>query len=292
MKKSKFGKFLYVAFVIAVSFILFSACGEKENRGYDDSLISPEWYSEKTGRKSGLDYTKEYVIDSGKTSIPISGYPVLISVEDMVQRSALVIRGRVLGFDYLCIESADGTQKMPHTDYYVEILDVLRGEPYDDKMVTVRSMGGEDNDEILNIDNFELTVGQEYILFLWMPSKGGTWFHTEGDYYGIVEIETTVFEASDETTRNADGITVPKTFKPTYPSDVNNEDLDYLEFKEKMKEYNEIYPVVEDYEVSKYKEGLEANLESGFITKEEYDNAMSIIGDYGTILYYTEPEGA
>ena len=214
LKNRKSARVANMVLVFAVLLSLLTACGEKGSRGYDDSLISPEWSSERLGRSNPNDFEEgnpeNKVIGSG------SSYPVVLSLEEIVEMSSLVIRGRVLGFDYLTIREAGSDTTMPHTDYYIEILDVLRGKPYDEKQIIVRAEGGENEELIARNEDLCLNVGDEYVFFLWMPKTVGTGYHTDGNYYETVYQNIGLFNTSRDSAKNADGITVPKKIDPYY----------------------------------------------------------------------------
>ncbi len=278
--------------IIAVFLTLLAACGEKENRGYDDSLISPEWYSEKMNMKDANDYSEEYLETSEKRHSTGWGYPVMVTFEDLVARSSVIIRGRILGFDFMKVKHATLDSTETFTKYYVEVLDVLRGETYNDKVVEFIVAGGEDNDQIFRNNDYVFTVGDEYLLFMWMPKTIGTSYYPDGDYYTLTDGTAGYYKSSEETAKNARGITVPQSFRPVVPTAIKDETLTYLEFIEDIKEYNKTIPVDENAQRKQLESAYANNLKSGMMTQEEYDEAMAEFGKYGTILYYTEPEGA
>lgn len=294
MRRSRVKKTVSIFLIVLVlcSLALLSACGEKENRGYDDSLISPEWYSEKMNMKDANDYSEEYLETSGKRHSTGWGYPVMVTFEDLVARSSVIIRGRILGFDFMKVKHATLDSTETFTKYYVEVLDVLRGETYNDKVVEFIVAGGEDNDQIFRNNDYVFTVGDEYLLFMWMPKTMGTSYYPDGDYYTLTDGTAGYYKSSDETVKNAKGLAVPKSFRPAMPTNVKDETLYYLDFIEEIKEYNDRLPI-DEYAMRKQFESAYANnLKSGMMTQEEYDEAMAEFGKYGTILYYTEPEGA
>ena len=283
-KASKF----FAAFIICV-FALLTACAERDNRGYDDSLISPEWYSEKTGRKSAFDFAEDYPEKSGKGCGYGYAYAPIYPLEEMVAHSSVVIRARVLGFDFIVTGTEDGASIF--TDYYVEVLDVLRGNPYSNEIVTVRANGGEDNDYIYICSDFDITVGKEYIFLLWMPQTVAMNIYNDDDYYSIVDYASGYYEGSEETVKDGSGRTVPKEFKlvATGGSPEDYIPLDYLEFVEKMKEYNETIPIDENFRRKQITETYQTYIYTGYFTQEEYEESIAEFDQYGEVLYYPQP---
>lgn len=284
--KRKVSIFL-IGFIICALAIL-PACGERGSRGYGDSLISPEWSSERLGRSNPNDYPKDYFAKNpGKPWGSGTSYIIPLSLEEMVEMSSLVIRGRVLGFDYLTIQEAGSEATMPYTDYYVEVLDILRGEPYDSERIIVRAEGGE-NDELIAInEDLCLSVGEEYVFFLYTPAVSGARYNTEGDYYSIIYKNVGLFNVGEKRSGSADSESAPRKIAPYYKTELNRDELDYSAFSEKMEEYNEQIPVDEDYFLKRAQDGLKKNLDSGYISQEEYDSAMAGLEQHGEILYYT-----
>ncbi|MDR1131176.1 MAG: hypothetical protein LBL15_02015 [Oscillospiraceae bacterium] len=245
------------------------------------------WFSEKTSsaRPSNSD-DDAYLLKSGKPLSYLTVYPEVLSIEDMLKQAALVVRGRVLGFDYLTIKPVLGGSPTVHTDYYIEPLEVLRGEPAEkSKPITVRARGGENDKMIVVNGNLSLIAGQEYLFFLDKPVTGGG-YNTKGDYYYVSGGGSIgVFVASgDETRKNERGSSVPKTFYPYEASVLNDKALDYLSFAAAIRSYNEGHPVDEMFIAERYYRDIKANLESGFITQEEYAQSIACLDIYASIV--------
>lgn len=252
--------------------------------GFASSREDHIWYSEKYSvqRPVGMDDT-EYITSSGKTLACISSYWNTLTKDDMLEQSALVVRGRVIGFDYLTIKPVTGGTPMVFTDYYVELLDTLRGVPYDEKQIIIRAQGGENEKMIMVNEDLSLTVGEDYLFFLDKPVSGGG-YNTEGDYYYITSGSSGAYESSAETVKDERGEMVPKTFYPYETSELSKDAIDYLNFMEEIKTYNESHPVDEMYRLKRYEKDLQSNLDTGFITQEEYDRSHELIKTYATIV--------
>lgn len=251
---------------------------------------SPEWSSERMGRSNPFDIPEDYD-RSEKKSSHTSSYLVPMTIEQLIERSVLVMRGRVLGFDYLTIQYADGGSTAVHTDYYVEVLEVLRGEPYNKDQVIVRAEGGEDEERIDINSDLSLNTSEEYIFFLCTPSVGGGAFYTDGDYYSIIYVNSGLFKTSGETAKKAGEASAPAKVSPYYSSaDVKGE-MDYEEFCAIVEEYSSEIPIDEEFFVKEALSGLQKNLESGFITQQEYDDAVKRIGlgSHATVVGYYRP---
>lgn len=115
------------------------------------------------------------------------------SEEDLMEMSALVVHGRVVGrTQAFTVENSFYGASTIFTDYFVEVYEVLRGE-VDSTTITVRVEGGATSERTL-ITTFTPTFirGGEYLLFLTVPS--GDAFDTQGDYYYIIGGSQGVFE--------------------------------------------------------------------------------------------------
>ena len=274
--------------VIALFASVFSGCAN--DKGNSSSKVSPDWYSEKMSLAAPVNFedNEDYIMQSNKTTSFSGGYVIAYSLPEILEQSTVIVRGKVLGFDYLTIKDKDDSVVI-WTDYYVEVEDVLRGEPNDDDgLITISSMGGENDDEIwLNKDSI-LRVGQEYLFFLLKYAHGyGSFVENEHDYY-IVGGCIGAFTAGNETAKKEDGTEVPKYFTPYTPTSLCSDPIEYLPFLDEIAEYNETNPVDPEYHDKQYRANMEANLAEGMITQKEFDDFLSTMDTYAEILYYTE----
>lgn len=133
------------------------------------------------------------------------------------------------------------------------------------------------------ISDLSLTVGKDYLFFLDKPVSGGG-YNTEGDYYYITSGSSGADESSAETVKDERGEIVPKTFYPYETRELSKDAIDYLNFMEEIKTYNESHPVDEMYRLKRYEKDLQSNLDTGFITQEEYEQSHELIKTYATIV--------
>jgi len=107
------------------------------------------------------------------------------SKEDLMENSALVIYGRVIGrSEQFIVENAYSGSRSVFTDYYFEVYEVLRGETISNE-IAVRIQGGEIDDILLVLTYApQFEIGGEYLLFLTIP--GGGPLDTPGYYYYII----------------------------------------------------------------------------------------------------------
>ena len=205
-------------------------------------------------------------------NITINNYKAEVSKEEIIQASSLVVNGEIVGIPKtLKIAPVGGGDPSVFTDYSFNIDKVFRGNAKEGATITVRVQGGVKNDISVNIvDGIEFSVGEKYMLFLYQPNAGG-WYNTLGDYFYPADIYK---QASNN---NGDSI--------AYISQANENDNLYLgEFTEKIVELNQRLNVDESFLAKKSVDGLKANLASGFITQEEYENAIKELNEYATIV--------
>ena len=156
------------------------------------------------------------------------------------------------------------------TDYKITVQGVLRGST-DDEIVTVRVRGGTAGGvtEICSPVP-ELNAGEEYLLFLYQPGRGGT-FNTRGDYYYVLGLPQGTFQRA---TRTAE----PQT------SDVFTSQTGYeISYSRILDRANE-YPVDTDYFRKEYLANQKLNLENGFITQNEYQKSIENIDAYASVV--------
>lgn len=173
----------------------------------------------------------------------------------------------------------DSSAVMNFTDSYFETTEILRGDPPDDSgIITVRTQGGMvDNWSVIMSDKYEFQYDKKYLLFLVHAGMGGG-YNTEGDYYylngswqGIFPLEETTansLKASSEIIENGRG--------------TDSIQLDAV--RSEIEALNKIGPPDENAAYERVMENQKANLDSGWITQEEYEEALEIYQQYATYV--------
>lgn len=197
--------------------------------------------------------------------------PVVLTVDGIIeeknedqlfQQSSLIVRGTVEESYSFQVESVSGGIGN-YTDYVIQVEDVYRGEHVDDSL-TVRIQGGTAGGVIeVHTAGPVINYGEEYILFLYQPGRGGS-FHTEGEYYYILGLTQGIFSEDEE------GIYVPQ----------KGEAISIERIVERANEY----PVDLDYFRNEYIENQKQNLQNGFITEDEYIEMMDEVDVYASVI--------
>ena len=248
---------------------------------YGSNKAETDWYSERSGETvsvSGLDQ-----IGLARMRKPVkseAGTGVAMTIEELTVYSTLAVRGRVVGFDYIKVQTPETVPDLDDgvrifTEYYVEILDTLRGEGTPGDVVTVRVSGGEDDDAVYLSSGISLEVGRQYLMFLTQTSGcyGQFGYNTQDIYYyEPVFGGSGIFVPSAETVQDEAGQDVPEIFSPTYAYVLGTEGygpVDYLDLKAELSALNEKLPVdagkmtefVSQYLADSYAEGhLDENI--------------------------------
>lgn len=203
----------------------------------------------------------------------VTGSLVEKSIEDMIIESVLIVYGKVSGrseaFQILPasteINEPDG-EPMNFTDVYFEPIQILRGETKETQL-SVRIMGGIAGGINYFVDTQpELKDGTEYVLFLYQPQMGGG-YNTEGDYYYVSGAMQGSFEKSGENFVSKSG-----------------ESLTLNDLGFRLSAMRSTHPVDYDLYKNTFLENLNLNLESGFITQEEYDQFLAQSKIYATTV--------
>ena len=116
----------------------------------------------------------------------------------------------------------------------------------------------------------ELNAGEEYLLFLYQPGRGGT-FNTRGDYYYVLGLPQGTFQRATTTAepQASDVFTSQTGTQMTYEHILSRADE---------------YPVDADYFRKEYLANQKLNLENGFITQSEYQKNIEDIDAYASVV--------
>lgn len=148
------------------------------------------------------------------------------SVDELVGYSNIIVTGEVVGFsDPFLIKPSTGGDPMYHTDMYVKVQDVLKGDPLptepsiasalsggdaNDLVVTVRFMGGSgDGFDLRTDEDPGLAKGERALLFLYRVADGSD-YNTEGSHYYLVTGPNSVYTESEDGSYACNGDTVTK----------------------------------------------------------------------------------
>lgn len=291
-------KYILMISLILLIILLFCSCTQcgKESEEASSLANSQEELSLSASDESS---SLEIDDDSVSSEAVIEEYdswdvPIL-EPEDLLEQAALVVKGKVKSkSEPFVVEEPSGRYSVL-TDTYFEIEDVLRGIPYNDKEIIIRLKEGVVGN--LSGDNPyipELSVSKEYVLFLYKPNIGGG-HSTKGDSYFVVGDNQGTYEREGEDENfyvnqyaikfgNFANLDFEKTRVTTEEYNINRRALNCAGLKTALKEYNELVPVNENAFRDEMIRAREANYESGFFSKEEYERYKKEDETYARIL--------
>lgn len=180
--------------------------------------------------------------------------------------------------DAFQIESVGGGV-MNFTDSYFETTEILRGDPPDDSgIITVRTQGGMvDNWSVIMSDKYEFQYDKKYLLFLVHAGMGGG-YNTEGDYYYLNGSWQGIFPLEEATAHSVEGS------GETIENGRGTDSIQLDAVRSEIEALNKIGPPDENAAYEKAMENQKANLDSGWITQEEYEEASKIYQQYATYV--------
>ena len=180
--------------------------------------------------------------------------------------------------DAFQIESVGGGV-MNFTDSYFETTEILRGDPPDDSgIITVRTQGGMvDNWSVIMSDKYEFQYDKKYLLFLVHAGMGGG-YNTEGDYYYLNGSWQGIFPLEETTTNSL------KASSEIIENGCGTDSIQLDAVRSEIEALNKIGPPDENAAYEKAMENQKANLDSGWITQEEYEQALEIYQQYATYI--------
>lgn len=190
-------------------------------------------------------------------------YPA-VSDEEVVQRASLVILGVVSKESKpFGIRSVGGGDPVKYSDFTVKITDVIRGTaPGDSVAVRVSDTARK--------DYAKQKVGDKVLLFLYQPKMGGG-CNTKGDYYYIAGNYSGIYFQDENAGKRI-------------LRDSHGNALEWNDFMQNIKKLCEQYPVNENYNRDEFRKNQKSNLESGFISQQEYDSFLAEENMYAEIV--------
>lgn len=219
--------------------------------------------------------------------------------QQMMEYASLVAEGEIVSASEPFTVCSDDGATANYVDYQFKLSQVFRGEA-ENGSVSVRVPGGK-------VDDFRYTVlsaaplacGESYILFLYRPHMGGDTL-TEGDYYLVLGDWQGAYRWSDKAVQNAAAeeavyvSTGPAKAEASVSSDnlrtaakeggITKDVISVPDFSRTMEAFNQTVPVNEYWFRDETLDNLRYNLETGFISQEEYDLYLSRMEKYGRIV--------
>lgn len=188
------------------------------------------------------------------------------SIEKLVKHADVIAVGEIAKQDaVLEIEPVVGGETRLFTDFIVRLTEVYKDERQSaTNEVLLRVQGGENAEKIvIDTEMPKLAAGDQYLFFLAFPKSSGGYTADDG-HMTLVGGPQGLFKLSDGANQFANADTT-----------INKEELTSMAKNPQLKLAKE--------EADPYY-GLKQNLQSGFITEEEYNKSVSELNKYATIV--------
>ena len=198
-------------------------------------------------------------------TVHISGQLAEQDLDSLMHAAQVVCEATVLERQREFQVQSPGKSVANFTNFTLRVEKCYRGKAYADE-VTVRVPGGTvDRYQEIYTESPKLEAGKSYLLFLYNPGYGGA-FNTGTDYYEVLGLAQGIY--------TADG----GRFVPQLGDTITEE-----EFENALESVAD-QPVDMDYFRREFIENQKGNLRSGFITQEEYNQAMQEMDVYAKII--------
>jgi len=224
------------------------SCGNKAEEDPHDIVpyeIRKDWDSTITGLTKPPNHDDtEYLTESKKAVSSITAYHVPVSVEDMIEKSDLIVRGKVIGFDFVNVRHITEEHFLIRTDYYIELIDIPKGSASTDEngFIRVRIPGGESDSEIEINESLQLEISNEYVFALIKPTPELDMYHTDEEgYYYILETYTGLLTKDPGEKYRIFDLTTKDAFYPYIYSEINDEPIEYDELINEIKTFESEY---------------------------------------------------
>ena len=257
-----------------------AACGPAEPGGNSLSESGAAAETESSAGAESSQAVRESAVskdggESETTSIAVETVPV--TLQELMERSDLVVQGTVTGADLLTLENEGGNQ-LSFREYHVLVGKVLRGSGEEGQEVAVRCLGGEEDQPPLEGIPI-LERDGEYVLFLddvsgccvFQPEDSGCCQFQNGDQ-GVYAVDP-----ED-----------PERFVSVSGRLRDQEDRIFTigQLEEKLASVNQETPPDPMREVNELQFRLETGLKDQKLSQEEYDRQLEDLetSDYGPVL--------
>lgn len=204
--------------------------------------------------------------------------------QDLVNDAPVVVTSHVVATsEPFQIIPVSGASPSNFTDVTIQVDEVLRGDVEVGDQLTVRVEGGQVEDLNVVVEEMpELNIGEDNLLFLYQPGMGGA-YNTEGDYYYVLGLYQGAFYPENSVNSvNSIAENVSTTYENREGTVI---DLNTLKADLSMMTRSAVvYAENENKFYEEFLDNQEKNLESGFISQEEYDELIQQANEYATIV--------
>ncbi len=195
-----------------------------------------------------------------------------MTAEEQIEKAHLIVKGtfkdKSKAFQ---IQPANGGDPSNFTDYYLTVEEVYRGDAAAGDVLSVRVQEGIVGTIKVEVDyEPDIQIGDTVLIYLYQTGMGGN-YTTDEDYYYVLNGKKGYCILNGEgQLRNAESGEV-------YP---------LAEVKASIASIDEKTPVNKNWPYEEALEGLKGNLENGFITEEEYQQALENLNSetYGKVV--------
>lgn len=215
------------------------------------------------------------ITDTGNvTSAYFTGLLPQKDLEDLVVESNLIIRAVPSSEEApIRVQNTYGNI-MNYTEYKLQVSETIQGEPLDTVTLRMPEYGAdEDGMDVFWEDKLELNIGQEYIFFLYRPDYGGG-CHTEGDYYYL--------------TGSRQGLHPVNGASVCLAAPILDDTEGEIPVPDLIAEIETCRSNIPEGQVFSLREEIlksaQHNLETGFITQDEYDRMLREMDVYAVII--------
>lgn len=193
-----------------------------------------------------------------------SSYPAY-SLEDLVIFSDIISIGRIKAIsDPIEIRPVGGGDTDLFTDYTIELEKTFKDSTDNtSKSVPLRMRTEKSGIGVSDDFDYDLKIGDRYLFFLSYPTTGGG-YTVDDDHISLVGGSQGLLEIKSE----------DRFYNPQLSSLETDKLLSVINDPDIEKAADEWDPL----------SGLKANLDSGFITQEEYDKAIEELSQYAEIV--------
>ena len=221
------------------------------------------------------------------------------SLEKLMRNASDVVHGTVTEGEMVVVDGANGGSTV-FSDYTVEVEDVLRGNVEPGSSITVRRNGAPGVEGVVFEGEAEFEKDGEYLIFLQSRDGVGGDFATADNPPTVLGAQSGLFQRAETDVRDGgqyfvcqmdvmNGTAATTAERLAHKAQSMDGVVELSQLKAELEEVNQAYPPNPYALRDELLYGATHNYETGFVSKEEYEQMVEGLEECGGTVVSREP---